>query len=174
MAGTCNQAVKTFFYPLHPIVSNHYGVNIFQDLLVLIFIKINFRIRDRKIKAWGLFLFLFNQNLWKVNDLLTGFGAKHFILGIHSNCSSFQDMKRKYILYLTTNSTWGGSEILWTQSAKKFADKGFFVKAGVYYDFNLVKPFLSGEKQYVDLRQRFIPPGTVLRVFENIFLSTAS
>ena len=77
-------------------------------------------------------------------------------------------MKRKYILYLTTNSTWGGSEILWAQSAKKFIDKGFFVKAGAYYDFDQLKPYLSGKEQYVDLRKRFIPPAAVLRAFEKM------
>ncbi len=77
-------------------------------------------------------------------------------------------MKRKYILYLTTNTSWGGSEILWTQSANKFIDKGFFVKAGAYYDFENLKPFLSGKEQYFDLRKRFIPPATVLRAFEKM------
>lgn len=77
-------------------------------------------------------------------------------------------MKRKYILYLTTNTSWGGSEILWTQSANKFIDKGFFVKAGAYYDFELLRQSLSGKEQYLDLRQRFISPGPVLRAIGKI------
>jgi glycosyltransferase involved in cell wall biosynthesis len=77
-------------------------------------------------------------------------------------------MKRKHILYLTTNTTWGGSEILWTQSAGKFIEKGFFVKAGAYYDFELLRQSLSGKEQYIDLRSRFALPGMALRAISKV------
>ena len=77
-------------------------------------------------------------------------------------------MKRKYILYLTTNKTWGGSEILWALSANKFIEKGFFVKAGAYYNFDLLKHSLAGREQYFDLTHRFTPQRLIYRLLEKM------
>jgi glycosyltransferase involved in cell wall biosynthesis len=57
---------------------------------------------------------------------------------------------------------------LWTQSAGKFIEKGFFVKAGAYYDFSMLKQSLSGKEQYIDLRSRFVLPGLALRAIGKV------
>lgn len=64
-------------------------------------------------------------------------------------------MSKKSIIFFTTNSIWGGSEILWTQAAKQLAELGFNVSAVAAYDFTLVRDFISEEKLFFDLSKRF-------------------
>lgn len=73
-------------------------------------------------------------------------------------------MPGKYILYLSTNHIWGGSEVLWSQSAGQLAKKGYITRAGVYYDYELVKQFISNNQDYIDLRQRIRYPSLFQRV----------
>ncbi len=76
-------------------------------------------------------------------------------------------MKKK-LLYLTTNGTWGGSEILWSLSAKRFLKKGWEVKAGGYMDFSCLKDILKIPANYLDLKERYLLPGFVQRQIEKI------
>jgi glycosyltransferase involved in cell wall biosynthesis len=77
-------------------------------------------------------------------------------------------MPKKYILYLSTNNTWGGSEVLWTESARQMEAQGYEVKAAVRYDHELISKHLPGRAQYIDLRQRDRSPALVLRVMQKL------
>ena len=77
-------------------------------------------------------------------------------------------MPKKYILFLSTNSIWGGSEVLWTQSAQRLSDKGYLVKTGLRYDYELVKQYVSLSKNYIDLRNRILPLSKVQRISQKL------
>jgi glycosyltransferase involved in cell wall biosynthesis len=79
-------------------------------------------------------------------------------------------MPGKYILFLSTNTIWGGSEILWTESAKKFIEKGYTVKAAVRYDYELIQPCITDRRNYIDLKNYIKPPANLLRVLQKIKL----
>jgi glycosyltransferase involved in cell wall biosynthesis len=83
-------------------------------------------------------------------------------------------MPQKYILYLSTNTIWGGSEILWTQSAKEFAEKGYTIKAGIKYDYELIQPFITDRRNYIDIKDHIKPPPNILRVLQKVKLGKFS
>ncbi len=64
-------------------------------------------------------------------------------------------MNKKRIVFFTTNSIWGGSEILWTQAAAKLKQLNFHVSAVANYDFQQVRKFLIDEIFFFDLSNRF-------------------
>ncbi len=64
-------------------------------------------------------------------------------------------MAKKRLLYLTTNTIWGGSEVLWTLSAKRFMEEGYEVSAGAHYSISLVSRFLKNQDSFIDLNKRF-------------------
>lgn len=63
-------------------------------------------------------------------------------------------MFKKKILFVSTNIIWGGSEILWTESAKLISKKGFDIKAAIFYEFGLIKEFLPSHENYFNLGNR--------------------
>lgn len=66
-------------------------------------------------------------------------------------------MVQKYILFLSTNIIWGGSEVLWTAAAKNLAGKGYEVKAGVRYGHPLIASFIPDKQNYIDIQNRIQP-----------------
>lgn len=81
-------------------------------------------------------------------------------------------MLNKRILFLTTNTIWGGSEILWTQSAKRFIDTGKQVIAGATYGYDLVHKYLPGEHHFFDLKKRMKAPGLIPRLLQKFKLGS--
>jgi glycosyltransferase involved in cell wall biosynthesis len=79
-------------------------------------------------------------------------------------------MQKKSILYLSTNIIWGGSEILWTQSARELNKKGYTVNAGVKYKYELVKEFIPGVDNYFNLQNQFRHPSIILRMLQKLRL----
>lgn len=77
-------------------------------------------------------------------------------------------MQQKYLLYLSTNDSWGGSEILWTHSAKMLAEKGYLVKGGAYYEYSFVKEYIVTEQNYFNLHKRFKLPSIPLRTLQKL------
>jgi glycosyltransferase involved in cell wall biosynthesis len=79
-------------------------------------------------------------------------------------------MHKKNILYLSTNEIWGGSEILWTQSAKALNKKGYTITAGVKYNYELIKEFIPHKQQYINLQNHFSHPYIILRIVQKLRL----
>jgi glycosyltransferase involved in cell wall biosynthesis len=77
-------------------------------------------------------------------------------------------MQKKSILYLSTNIIWGGSEILWTQSARALNKKGYTVNAGVKYNYELIKEFIPNKEQYINLQNQFRHPSIILRILQKL------
>ena len=76
-------------------------------------------------------------------------------------------MTKKTILFITANTTWGGSEVLWPHAAKNFQEKGFAVYAGAMYNHGDLKKFISKEN-FFDLKNRFEYPGLFIKLFQKI------
>ncbi len=83
-------------------------------------------------------------------------------------------MSKKYILFLSTNIIWGGSEVLWTLAARRLLDLGYEVKAGLRYDHALVEAFIPAAKDYIDLRTRTRPLSIAQRIIQKAGLRTFS
>ncbi len=83
-------------------------------------------------------------------------------------------MHNKYILYLSTNTIWGGSEVLWSQSARQFIKKGYRVKAGLRYSFGIVKNFLEKQENFLDLSLKAQQPPILFRILKKLRLITFS
>ena len=81
-------------------------------------------------------------------------------------------MPKKYILFLSTNYIWGGSEVLWIESARQLDKEGYVVRAGLQYDYELVKRFIKQPRQYIDLRNRLQPLSLTQRVAAKLKLAT--
>ena len=79
-------------------------------------------------------------------------------------------MSTKYILFLSTTPIWGGSEVLWTQSARELLAKGYKIKAGLRYPFEIVKSYLN-EENYIDFSKQIQPPNTISRVIQKLKLT---
>lgn len=82
-------------------------------------------------------------------------------------------MAKKYILFLSTNIIWGGSEVLWTLTASRLSELGHEVKAGLRYNHTLVEAFISAEN-YIDLRTRNRPLSITQRIIQKAGLRTFS
>ncbi|MDN3656724.1 glycosyltransferase family 4 protein [Ferruginibacter paludis] len=83
-------------------------------------------------------------------------------------------MSKKYILFLSTNIIWGGSEVLWTITARQLAELGYEVKAGLRYDHQLVEAFIPAADDYIDLRSRTRPLSIAQRIIQKAGLRTFS
>jgi glycosyltransferase involved in cell wall biosynthesis len=83
-------------------------------------------------------------------------------------------MSKKYILFLSTNIIWGGSEVLWTITAGQLAELGYEVKAGLRYDHQLVEAFIPAADDYIDLRNRNRPLSITQRIIQKAGLCTFS
>jgi glycosyltransferase involved in cell wall biosynthesis len=79
-------------------------------------------------------------------------------------------MPDKPILFLSTNAIWGGSEILWTQSAQRLIEEGRLVSAAASYDYSLINKYLPQEQNFFDLKKRMQPPGLLQRVLNKLKL----
>jgi glycosyltransferase involved in cell wall biosynthesis len=79
-------------------------------------------------------------------------------------------MPDKPILFLTTNAIWGGSEILWTQSAQRLMEEGRTISTAASYDYGLVNKYLPLGHVFFDLKKRIQPPGLLLRVLNRLKL----
>ena len=77
-------------------------------------------------------------------------------------------MDKKYILYLTTNLTWGGSEILWSCSAQKFIEDGLRVKAAAYYDYKLLSQNLQNKGRFIDLKESPVKTGLTQKIINKL------
>ncbi len=73
-------------------------------------------------------------------------------------------MKKKFVLFISTNTTWGGSEVLWTQTAARLS-ADCIVKAATNYDFNLVCQYFPEPDQHFDLQKRYRYPGPAGKLF---------
>ena len=80
-------------------------------------------------------------------------------------------MGDKYILFLSTNLIWGGSEVLWTQSAKAFAAKGCKVRAGFFYEFEFADQYMNSKADFVDLAYKPTPLHFLQRVIQKLGLA---
>jgi glycosyltransferase involved in cell wall biosynthesis len=83
-------------------------------------------------------------------------------------------MPQKYILFLSTNIIWGGSEVLWTLTAGRLSELGHEVKAGLRYDHTLVEAFIPAAENYIDLRTRTRPLSMTQRIIQKAGLRTFS
>ncbi|WP_462254637.1 glycosyltransferase family 4 protein [Ferruginibacter sp.] len=79
-------------------------------------------------------------------------------------------MPPKYILYLSTNNIWGGSEVLWTQSAKQLNENGYTVKAGLNYNYELVQQFIPNRENFISLQNRLRHPSIFFRALRKLKL----
>jgi glycosyltransferase involved in cell wall biosynthesis len=79
-------------------------------------------------------------------------------------------MLDKPILFLSTNTIWGGSEILWTQSAKRFIEDGISILAVASYDYDLISKCILKESVFFDLKKRMQSPGLLLRILNKLKL----
>jgi glycosyltransferase involved in cell wall biosynthesis len=76
-------------------------------------------------------------------------------------------MTKKSILFVTSNTVWGGSEVLWTSAAKNFQDRGFAVYASAMYDHDSLKKIV-GEDIFFDLKDRYEYPSLFIKFFQKI------
>lgn len=58
--------------------------------------------------------------------------------------------------------------MLWTQSAKQLADMGYLIKAGLQYDYEQVKQYISLPENYIDLRNRILPLSRAQRIIQKL------
>jgi glycosyltransferase involved in cell wall biosynthesis len=79
-------------------------------------------------------------------------------------------MNKKKLLYLSTNEIWGGSEILWTQSANELNKNGFDISVGVKYNYDLLAAFNFDKTTYINLQNHFKHPSIVLRILQKLRL----
>ncbi len=79
-------------------------------------------------------------------------------------------MIKRSIVFFSTNEIWGGSEILWTQVAKRLSEKNFRIKSITKYDFSYLKPFIKNEKDSLILSEKMITLSIWKRIFNKIGL----
>jgi glycosyltransferase involved in cell wall biosynthesis len=79
-------------------------------------------------------------------------------------------MQKKSILYLSTNIIWGGSEVLWTQSARELNKKGYTVNGGIKYNYELIKEFIPDYSNYLNLQNQFRHPPILQRILQKLQL----
>lgn len=77
-------------------------------------------------------------------------------------------MAEKYILFLSTNNIWGGSEVLWTEAARFFLNKGYTIKAGISYPYAQVQAFIPVAENCIDLQNRMQQPGLFFRILNKL------
>ena len=58
---------------------------------------------------------------------------------------------KQAVLFVSSNSTWGGSEILWSGTAALLAEKGYAVKFAVRYNHPVVQRLQQKGAAYIDL-----------------------
>lgn len=63
---------------------------------------------------------------------------------------------------------------MWSQSAKQFISKGFKVKAGLRYPFEIVKLFLEKQVRFLDLCQQLQPPPILYRILNKLQVAAFS
>ncbi|MEO6230487.1 MAG: glycosyltransferase family 4 protein [Ferruginibacter sp.] len=66
-------------------------------------------------------------------------------------------MVKKRIIFFSTNSIWGGSEVLWTEAAVKMKDLGYNISAVAGYGFQNVQPFIDRQESFFCVADRFEP-----------------
>jgi len=59
------------------------------------------------------------------------------------------------LFFISTNSMWSGSEVLWYESAKEFLSKGNKVSISTKYDHQKIESIKSRVTAFVDLRNRY-------------------
>jgi len=74
-------------------------------------------------------------------------------------------MKKKIVLFISTNDIWGGSEVLWTQAAIRLS-ANYSIKAAALYDLSLLSACITDEKSFFDLKRRFNYPNPILRMLQ--------
>lgn len=79
-------------------------------------------------------------------------------------------MNPERILYLSTNATWGGSEILWCESAKQFCAEDVKVLAGAYFDYKTIAAHFSKPVPFIDLGYRFAIETSRTRILRRLHL----
>lgn len=77
-------------------------------------------------------------------------------------------MPEKFIFFLTTNNAWGGSEILWTHSAKKLNEQGFQIKAAAGFGYEALKKTINNKDDFFDLENRFKYPGLFIKAIQKL------
>ena len=63
-------------------------------------------------------------------------------------------MAKKYVLFLSTNGSWGGSEVLWTRAMSLLLQSNLVVRAGAIYPFEVLKDWLPQSSDFIDLSSR--------------------
>ncbi len=58
---------------------------------------------------------------------------------------------KKSVLFVSTNSIWGGSETLWSETAALLAIKGYAVKFAVRYKHPVIQKLQKKGASYIDL-----------------------
>lgn len=79
-------------------------------------------------------------------------------------------MHQKTVLYLSTNAVWGGSEILWCESAKRLLNESAIIYAGAYFEQSIPEKYIGQKISFIDLRQRFILPKKLQRLLSRLHL----
>jgi len=64
-------------------------------------------------------------------------------------------MVKKSIVFISTNSIWGGSEVLWTEAAVKMKARGNKVAAVAGYGFDNVQSCIDGQDSFFCLSERY-------------------
>lgn len=72
-------------------------------------------------------------------------------------------MSNKSLIFFSTNSVWGGSEVLWTQTAGRLREQDYLVKAVADYDFINIEPFIKKKELFFKLSNRFKQPSLIRR-----------
>jgi glycosyltransferase involved in cell wall biosynthesis len=76
-------------------------------------------------------------------------------------------MKKKIILFISTNSTWGGSEVLWTQAARRLSQH-HTVRAAVQYDYDLIRASIGERNNFLNLKERYQYPNVFIKLIQLI------
>lgn len=76
-------------------------------------------------------------------------------------------MKENYLLYLSTNTLWGGSEILWSHSASRFIEEGWTVHAATFYGHTNIKELLPLQGSFTNLALKN-NPGLIDRILKKL------
>jgi glycosyltransferase involved in cell wall biosynthesis len=65
-------------------------------------------------------------------------------------------MPSSTIIFITTNTIWGGSEVLWTHTMKAMLQQGITVKAAAAYPFEAIQFSGLQQEDYFDLKKRYL------------------
>ena len=74
----------------------------------------------------------------------------------------------KTILFVSSNNTWGGSEILWAETAALLSQKGYHIYFAVKYQNAVIQSLTSKGASYINLNNNSPTASIVQRVLRRI------